>query len=205
MDGASRVELDALTTWLTGADAAGSCMEEAGKLQLRGLLPELEMSLVAWVEVLHRGMELRTFGAELCDGALQLRDRVGLPGIDRGEEREALRVTLDECRDDVVRERRAVGRRLGIPREQNPKHLLLGKLDGELVDAALVDLSTKIARDAFTIWTHAAIEPFLQRQMDMQVDGADQAMRPAFLLLRSRCDRRRRSSHRLRRGQPCRG
>src|SRR6202043_3595017 len=92
MDGAGRVQLDALTSRLAGTNAARPRVKEAGELQLRGLLPELEVPFIARVEVLHRRMELGPFGAELLDGALQLRHGVRLPGIDRGEECESLRV-----------------------------------------------------------------------------------------------------------------
>src|SRR4030081_308574 len=125
MDGTGRIELDALTARLAGADAAGARVEEAGKFQLRRLLPEFEVPLIARVEVLHRRMKLRAFGAELFDRALQLLDRIGLPGINRGEERETLRVTLDDGANKVVAERRTVGRGLRVPGEQDPKDLLL--------------------------------------------------------------------------------
>ena len=60
-----------------------------------------------------------------------------------------------------------MGRGLRIPGEQNPKDLLLGKLDGELIDAALVDFASEVAGGALAVRAHAAIEPFLQRQMNM--------------------------------------
>src|SRR5256886_13702468 len=161
MDGSGGIELDPLTAGLAGADAAGSRVEQAGQLELRGLLPELEVPLVARVEVLHRRMELRALGAELFDRALQLLDRVGLPGIDRGEEGEPLGMPLDDRANEFIPERWAVRRGLGIPGEQNPKDLLLGKLHGELVDAALMDLSAKIFCRALAVGTHTAIEPFL--------------------------------------------
>ena len=82
MYGSGGIELDALTARLPGADAAGSSVEQTRQLELGGLLPELEVPLIARVEVLHRRMELRAFGAELFDRTLQLLDRVGLPGID---------------------------------------------------------------------------------------------------------------------------
>src|SRR5260370_42494202 len=125
------------------------------------------MPLIARIKVLHRWMELRAFCAELFDRALELTHRVWLPGIDRGEERETLRMPLDDRANKVVCEWRAVRRCLGIPGEQNAKNLLLGKFDGELVDAALADLSAKIFRRALAVRTHAAIEPFLERQMDV--------------------------------------
>ena len=53
MDGPGWVELDALTARLAGTDAAGSRVEEAGKLEFRGLLPEFEVSFIARVEILH--------------------------------------------------------------------------------------------------------------------------------------------------------
>src|SRR3979411_2385151 len=107
MDGSGGIELDALTAGLAGADAAGASVEEAGEFQLRRLLPEFEVPLIARVEGLHRRMKRRPFGADLFDRALQLLDRVGLPGIDRGEERETLRVTLDDGANKVIPERRA--------------------------------------------------------------------------------------------------
>ena len=76
-------------------------------------------------------------------------------------------MSLDDRANEVIPERRPVSRGLGIPGEQNPKDLLLGKLHGELVDAALVDLSAKIFCRSLAIGTHAAIEPFLEGQMNM--------------------------------------
>src|SRR6202043_3990807 len=186
MDRAGRVELDALASRLAGTDAARPRVKQAGQLQLRGLLPELEMPFIARVEVLHRWVELGPFGAELFDGTLQLRDGVRLPRIDRGEECETLRVPFDDRANKIVCERRPVGRGLGVPGEQNSKDLFLGEFDGELVDTALVDLGTEIARCALPVRTHAAIKPFAQRQMDMQVDRANQVRRPVVLLLRQK-------------------
>src|SRR2546425_9505961 len=76
------VELDPLATGLARADAAGAGVKEAWNHQLRGLLPELEMSLIARIKVLHRRMELGALCPQLRDGTLQLLDGVRLPGID---------------------------------------------------------------------------------------------------------------------------
>src|SRR5256886_11887445 len=119
-------------------------------------------------------MELGAFCAELFDSALQLLDRIRLPRIDRGEEGETLRVAFDDGGNEVIGHRRPVGRRLGIPGEQDAEDLFLGELDGELVDRALVHVTVKIAGCPLAIRTHAAIEPLLQGQMDMKVDRADQ-------------------------------
>src|SRR5205823_10211447 len=119
-------------------------------------------------------MELGAFCAQLFDSALQLLDRIRLPRIDRGEEGETLRVAFDDGGNEVIGHRRPVGRRLGIPGEQDAEDLFLGELDGELVDRSLVHVTAKIAGCPLTVRTHAAIEPFLQGQMDMKVDRADQ-------------------------------
>src|ERR1700682_2136340 len=125
------------------------------------------MPFITGIKVLHRGMELGTLRPELFDGALQFLDGIRLPWIDRGEERETFRVTLDDRANKVVCERRSMGGRLRIPREQNPKDLLLRKLHGELVGTALMHLAAEIPRRALAVWTHAAIEPFGQWQMNM--------------------------------------
>src|SRR4029077_15315279 len=144
VDRPCRVELDALPARLGRADAAGASVKKAWNLQLGGLLPELEVPLVARIEVLHRGMELGTLRPELVDGAFKLLDGVRLPGIHRGEESESLGVAFDDPAYEVVGKWRPVGGRLRIPGEQDPKDLLLGKLDGELIDAALVDVALKV-------------------------------------------------------------
>src|SRR5213082_2813443 len=90
-------------------------------------------------------MELGAFCAQLFDSALQLLDRIRLPRIDRGEEGETLRVAFDDGGNEVIGHRRPVGRRLGIPGEQDAEDLFLGELDGELVDRALVHVTAKIA------------------------------------------------------------
>src|SRR5207237_9956638 len=84
------VELGTLATGLARADATGAGVKEAWNLQFRGLLPELEVALIARIKILHRRMELRARRPQLLDGPLQLRDGVRLPGIDRGEEGETL-------------------------------------------------------------------------------------------------------------------
>src|SRR6266576_595305 len=167
------VELDALATGLPRADATGTGVTEAWNLQFRGLLPELEVALIARIEVLHRRMELGTLRPQLLDRALQLLHGVRLPGIDRGKEGESLGMAFDDGTDEVVGERWPGGCRLRIPGEQDPKELLLGKIDSELVDAALVHLAAEVACRRLAVRTHAAIQPFLQRQMDVQVDGPD--------------------------------
>ena len=88
---------------------------------------------------------------------------------------------LDDAGHEVVGHRRPVGRRLGIPGEQDAEDLFLGELDGELVDRALVHVTAKIAGCPLAIRTHAPIEPLLQRQMDMKVDRADQVLRGQWL------------------------
>src|SRR6202165_4336805 len=119
------------------------------------------MSLITRIEVLHRRMELGALCPELFDGALQFFDGIRLPRINGGEEREAFRVALDDRADKVVRERRSMGRGLRIPGEQNPKDLLLRKLDGELCDTALMSVAAKVAGRTFAVRTHAAVEPLL--------------------------------------------
>ncbi len=118
-------------------------------------------------------MELGALRPQLLDGALQLLDGVRLPGIDRGKEGEALGMAFDDGADEVIGERRPAGGRLRIPGEQDPEELLLGKIDSELVDAALVDLAAEVAGSPLAVGTHAAVQPFLQRQMNVQVDGPD--------------------------------
>src|SRR2546430_13643277 len=93
-------------------------------------------------------------------------------------------MTLDDRRHNVIRERRPVRPRFRIPGEQDAEELLLGELDGELVDTALVHLAAKVPGRPLAVGTHAAIEPFLQRQMDVQVDRADQATRRAAPIVR---------------------
>src|ERR1700694_3488474 len=183
VDRPGRVELDALAARLTRADTAGAGVKETRNLELGGFLPELEMPFITRIEVLHRRVELGTLRAQLFDGALQLLNRVRLPGIDRGEERESLGMAFDNPAHEVVGERRPTGRRLRIPGEQDPEDFLLGTLDSELVDAPLVHLAAEVAGRRLAGGTHAGVEPFLQREMDMQVDGADQATRPVALLL----------------------
>src|SRR5260370_24909139 len=56
VNGPSRVELDALAAGLARAGAAGAGVKETRKLQLRSLLPELEVALITRIEVLHRRM-----------------------------------------------------------------------------------------------------------------------------------------------------
>src|SRR5207244_803448 len=98
-----------------------------------------------------------------------------LPRIDRCEKRETLRVTLDDAGNEVVGHRWAVGRRLGIPGKQDAEDLFLGELDSELVDCALVHVTPEIAGGPVAVRAHAPIQPLLERQMNMQVDRADQA------------------------------
>src|SRR5260370_5051582 len=95
------------------------------------------MPLIARIKVLHRWMELRAFCAELFDRALELTHRVWLPGIDRGEERETLRMPLDDRANKVVCEWRAVRLCLGLPGVRDAKNLPLGEFDRELSRAAL--------------------------------------------------------------------
>src|SRR5207302_5198589 len=165
MDGSGRVELDALTARLASTDATGSRVEEAGDLELRRFFPEFEMAIVARIEVLHRGMELRSFCPQVFDSALQLLDRIRLPRIDRCEKRETLRVTLDDAGNEVVGHRWAVGRRLGIPGEQDAEDLFLGELDSELAACALVHVTPEIAGGPVAVRAHAPIQPLLERQM----------------------------------------
>src|SRR5260370_14401971 len=68
----SRVELDALAAGLARAGAAGAGVKQTWELQLRGLLPELEMALITRIEVLHPGMELRALRSKFRDGPLEL-------------------------------------------------------------------------------------------------------------------------------------
>src|SRR5207237_7947475 len=130
--GSGRVELDGLAARLASTDATGSRVEEAGDLELRRFFPEFEMAIVARIEVLHRGVKLGSPGTEFGDGSFQLFDRIRLPRINRCEKRETLRVALDDAGNEVVGHRCAVGRRLGIPREQDAEDLLWGELDSEL-------------------------------------------------------------------------
>ena len=73
---------------------------------------------------------------------------------------------------------------LRVPGEQDAENLFLGELDRELVDRPLVHLAAEVAGRPLAVGAHAAIEPLLERQMDVQIDRADQAMRRAALLLR---------------------
>src|SRR5207244_1929097 len=162
------VQLDALATGLARADATGAGVKEAWNLQFRGLLPELEVALIARIKILHRRMELGALRPQLLAGALQLRDGVRLPGIDRGEEGETLGMAFDDGADEVIGQRRPGGGRLRIPGEQDPEKLLLRKIDSELVDAALVDLAAEVAGSPLAVGTHAPVQQFLQRQMNLQ-------------------------------------
>src|SRR5438132_4888528 len=102
MNRPGRVELDPLPARLSGPDAAGTGVKQAGDLQLHRLFPEPEMPLVAGIEILERGVELGTFGPEFGDGALQLLHGIRFPWVDRGEEGEALRMPLDNGGDEIV-------------------------------------------------------------------------------------------------------
>ena len=82
-------------------------------------------------------------------------------------------MAFDDGADEVIGERRPGGGRLRIPGEQDPEKLLLGKIDSELVRTALVHLAAEVAGSALAVGTHTAVQPFLQRQMDVQVDGPD--------------------------------
>ncbi len=112
-------------------------------------------------------MELGSLRPKVCYGALQLLNRIRLPRIDRGKEGKSLGMALDDRAHQIVGERRPVGGGLRIPGEQDPEELLLGKLDSELIDAALVDLAAEIPSRCLAIGPHAAVQPFLQRQMDV--------------------------------------
>jgi hypothetical protein len=83
------------------------------------------------------------------------------------------------------RRRSAWDGRFGVPGQQDGKDLLLGKLDGELVDRAFLDLAPEIASGGLAVGAHAAVEPLLEREVDVQVDGADQVTKRAALLLRA--------------------
>src|SRR5207248_9301121 len=96
------VELDTLATGLARADATSAGVKEAWNLQFRGLLPELEVALIARIKILHRRMKLGALRPQLPDGALQLRDGVRLPGIDRGEEGETLGMAFADGADEVI-------------------------------------------------------------------------------------------------------
>jgi len=135
VDRPGRVELDALAARLARADAAGAGVKKAWDPELGGLLPQLEVPLIAGIEVLHRRMELGTLRPQLFDRTLQLLDGIRLPGIHRGEEGEALGMAFDDPSDEVVGEWRPVGGRFCIPGEQDTEDLLLGILDSELIDA----------------------------------------------------------------------
>ena len=91
---------------------------------------------------------------------------------------------LDNGGDEIVGEWRPVGRGLRIPGEQDAEDLLLGEVHCQFIGGPLVHLAAEVAGRPLPIRAHAAIEPLLEGQVDVQVDGADQAMRRAARLLR---------------------
>src|SRR2546421_11368103 len=115
MDRSRRIELDPLASWLPGADATGAGVEKTGDLELGGFFPELEMSFIARIEVLHRGMELGSPCAQLGNGSFQFLGRGRVPGIDRSEEGVTFRMAPDEAGHEVVGNLWTGGGRLRIP------------------------------------------------------------------------------------------
>src|SRR5438067_13162631 len=129
-------------------------------------------------------MKLGANRAQLFDGPLQLLDSVRFPRIDGSEEREPFRMPSDDCRHHFVGEGRPVCGGLRIPGEENAEDLFLRKLNSELVHRSLVHLASKVASCRLSVRAHAALQPLLNWQMDVQVDGPDQAMRRAAPRLR---------------------
>ena len=175
VDGAGGVEAQPLAAGLARPDAAGAGVEERNEAETLARVPDRPVALVVGRERLHRRMELHAPEPERLD-PLHLGDRgLALVGVDAAEADEGGRMALAGVGDHLVGDPGTAGRRLRVPGEQDRDGVEGGVLGGELVDGAADDGGAEVALRRLGVPGHAAVEPLLGGQVDVEVDGAHAA------------------------------